>query len=171
MKEEPLMKNLIGQSSHKKVGKTQSDGSSYRIVEPYTNSPDMKTYRLDTINFDVPIRGDKVMNANIKANILSDEEMLSLGFKERSFYWEYKELVSFLPGMEEYLRVNIGKKAKGITINVFDEFLDIVYDYQSVLYDSEFDEYANRIHTNVQSKIMSLVDAGVITGYKRNDYI
>lgn len=165
------MKNLIGQSSHKRNNNVDWHKTSYRIDKPYTNSSDMKTYRLDTINFDVPIRGDKVMNANIEADILSDEEMLSLGFKERPFHWEYKEKVSFLPGMEEYLRVNIGKKAKGITINVFDEFLDTVYDYQSVLYKSEFDEYANRIHTNVQNKIMKLVDSGVILGYKRNDYI
>lgn len=166
MKNEPLMEGIIGQMS-----RTSHNKGSYLIKDPFENDSDMKSYRLDKINFDVPLRGDKLMNANIKAEILNKDEMFRLGFEERPFHWEYKVKVSFLPKMEEYLLVTIGKKAKGINIKVIDEFLGAEYDYQSVLYHDEFHEYANRIHTNVQNKIMKLVDSGVILGYKRNDYI
>lgn len=166
MKNEPLMEGIIGQMS-----RTSHNKGSYLIKDPFENDSDMKSYRLDKINFDVPLRGDKLMNANIGAQLLEDEEMRDMGFLERPFHWEYRKKISFLSGMEEYLVVTIGKKRNGINIKVIDEYLDIVYDYQSVLYNDEFNEYANRIHTNVQIEIMKLVDAGVITGYKRNDYI
>lgn len=129
------------------------------------------SYRADPINFDVPIRRDKVMNANIEAHILEDDIMKSLGFVERPFHWELKEKVSFIPSMEEYLIITIGKKKEGINIKVYDEFVEDIYDYQQQIYDDDFNEYAYRIHNNVQEIMMRLVNAGVITGYKRNDYI
>lgn len=129
------------------------------------------SYRADPINFDVPIRRDKVMNANIEAHILEDDIMKSLGFVERPFHWELKEKVSFIPSMEEYLIITIGKKREGINIKVYDEFVEDIYDYQQQIYDDDFNEYAYRIHNNVQEIMMRLVNAGVITGYKRNDYI
>ena len=168
-RDKPLMKNIIGQMDNK--GVNHYSKGSYAIKDPFSNEPDMKSYRVDRINFKVPLRGDKLMNANIGAQLLEDEEMRDMGFLERPFHWEYRKKISFLSGMEEYLVVTIGKKRNGINIKVVDEYLDIVYDYQSVLYNDEFNEYANRIHTNVQIEIMKLVDAGIITGYKRNDYI
>ena len=129
------------------------------------------SYRADPINFDVPIRRDKVMNANIEAHILKDSIMKSLGFVERPFHWELKEKVSFIPSMEEYLIITIGKKKEGINIKVYDEFVEDIYDYQQQIYDDDFNEYAYRIHNNVQEVMMRLVNAKVITGYKRNDYI
>lgn len=166
MNEEPLMKGIIGQMS----GKSHNKGS-YLIKDPFKNDEGMKSYRLDKINFNVPLRGDKLMNANIEARILNDDEMISLGFEERPFHWEYRKKVSFLPKMEEFLVVTIGKKARGINIKVVDEFLGNEYDYQSTLYNDEFNEYANRIHTNVQNELAPLIKAGVILNYKRNDYI
>lgn len=129
------------------------------------------SYRVDHINFDVPIRSDKVMNANIKAHIIDKEDMIELGFVERPFHWELKEKVSFIPTMEEYLVITIGKKREGINIKVYDEFVEDIYDYQQQIYDDDFNEYAYRIHNNVQKTMTKLVDAGVITGYKENDYI
>ena len=129
------------------------------------------SYRADPINFDVPIRRDKVMNANIEAHIVEEEKMVELGFIERQFYWELREKVSFIPSMEEYLIITIGKKREGINIKVYDEFVNDIYDYQQQIYDDDFNEYAYRIHNNVQETMMKLVDAGVITGYKKNDYI
>lgn len=161
------MKDIIGQMNSEK----SHNKGSYFIKDPFVNDPDLKTYRIDSINFDVPLRGDKLMNANIKAKVLSPEEMIDAGFEERPFHWEYRKKVSFLPTMEDYLIITIGKKANGINIKVVDEFIDVVYDYQSILYNDEFNEYANRIHTNVQNLITPLVDAGIILGYKRNDYI
>lgn len=129
------------------------------------------SYRADPINFDVPIRSDKVMNANIEAHIIEKEKMIELGFIERQFHWELREKVSFIPSMEEYLIITIGKKREGINIKVYDEFVNDIYDYQQQIYDDDFNEYAYRIHNNVQKVMTRLVNAGVITGYKKNDYI
>lgn len=129
------------------------------------------SYRADHINFDVPIRSDKVMNANIEAHIIEKEKMIELGFIERQFHWELREKVSFIPSMEEYLIITIGKKREGINIKVYDEFVNDIYDYQQQIYDDDFNEYAYRIHNNVQEVMTRLVNAGVITGYKKNDYI
>lgn len=129
------------------------------------------SYKAEKINFDVPLRGDKVMNANIEACLLSDEEMKSLGFVEKTFHWELKEKVSFIPTMEEYILITIGKKKESINIKVYDDFTNEIYDYQQQIYDDDFNEYAYRIHNNVQDIMMKLVEAGVIKGYEKNDYI
>lgn len=128
-------------------------------------------YRVTRINYDVPLRKDKVMNRNIKANILEKDKMIELGFVERNFYWEFHKKVSPVEDIEDYLMITIGKEASGINIKVRDIFTKVIYDYQAVLYENEFDEYANKIHHNVQEEVMKLVEAGVILGYERNDYI
>lgn len=129
------------------------------------------SYRADPINFDVPIRSDRVMNANIKAHIVDRGMMDAIGFVERPFHWELRKKVSFIPTMQEYLIVTIGKKKEDVNIKVCDEFTGEIYDYQQQIYDDELNEYAYRIHNNVQKEMMGLVSAGVITGYEKNDYI
>lgn len=128
-------------------------------------------YRVDRINFDVPIRSDKVMNANIKAHILDDEEMARNWFKEFDGYWKLRKKVSPIPTMREYLIIKIDKKSLDIHIEVVDEYTEEVYDYQQQINDNNFLEYPNRLHANVQYIMNELVWAGIITGYKRNDYI
>lgn len=161
------MKGLIGQmerhSPHRR--------GSYHIKHAGIDEGIGGTYRVSRINYDVPLRKDKVMNKNIKANILEKDKMIKLGFVERNFYWEYHKKVSPVEDIEDYLMITIGKEASGINIKVRDIFTKVTYDYQAVLYENEFDEYANKIHHSVQEEVMKLVEAGVITGYKRNDYI
>src|SRR5699024_11971232 len=118
------------------------------------------SYRADPINFDVPIRSDKVMNANIEAHIIEEEKMIELGFIERQFHWELREKVSFIPSMEEYLIRTIGKKREGINIKVYDEFVNDIYYYQLPIYDDEFIGLAYRIYNNLQGVMTQLVEAG-----------
>lgn len=165
------MRGLAGQQykpnkSNKKVTKIPFEKSKH-----YVDTSQRGVYPIERINFDVPMRRDKVMNANIRANLLDDESMIRLGFVEKPFHWELKEKVSYLDTMKEYLYITIGKEAHGINISVIDEYIDDIYDYQSQLYEDEFSEYANRVHINVQDIMMKLVESGVIEGYKRNDYI
>lgn len=163
----PLMKGLVGQNNNK------NSNIKVRWV-PNTNKADTSkkgVYKLEPVNYEVPIRRDKVMNANIKANILSDEEMIEFGFTGNSLYWAFEEKVSHIESMEEYLIVEIRKSSGDISINVFDKYTEMIYDYQAQLYDNEFSEYANQIHANVIQIMLRLTEAGIITGYKKNDYI
>lgn len=167
------MKGLAGQynpnkdkDSNKKITMIPFEKSKH-----YVDTSQKGTYIVERINFDVPIRRDKVMNANIKANLLDSETMREIGFIEKPFHWELKEKVSYVDTMNEYLYITIGKEANGININVIDDYTGELYDYQSQLYEDEFSEYANRVHINVQKIMMRLVESGVIEGYKRNDYI
>ena len=166
----PLMKGLAGQyrpnSSNIKIQKIPIEKSKH-----YVDTSQKGVYRIESINFDVPIRRDKVMNANIKAHILDEDKMREIGFVERTFHWEYEAKVSFIPSMEEYLKVTIGKESEDVNIKVIDKFLERVYDYQSQIYDDEFQEYANRIHIKVQDEMEKLVEWGIISGYNRGDYI
>ena len=104
-----LMKGLAGQQyrpkkSNKSIRKIPFEKSKY-----YVDTSQKGAYPIQKINFDVPIRKDKVMNANIKANILDKEKMIELGFIEKTFHWELKEKVSYIDTMEEYLVITIGK--------------------------------------------------------------
>lgn len=171
MGKRPLMRGLAGQNYRPSKSNIKIKKIPYEKSKHYVDTSKRGIYRIERINYDVPMRKDKVMNANIKARVLSDEEMKSLGFIERPFHWELKEKVSHIETMDEYLVITIGKEKNGININVFDDYTENIYDYQSQLYDNEFHEYANRIHLNVQEIMMRLVEAGVILGYEKNDYI
>lgn len=161
------MKGLIGQmekpSPHRR--------GSYFIKHAGIDKGIGGAYRVSRINYNVPLRKDKIMNKNIKAHILDESRMIELGFVERNFYWEYHKKVSPVDDIDDYLMITIGKEASGINIKVRDIYTKVTYDYQSILYEDEFNEYANKIHHNVQIEMMKLVEAGVITGYNKNDYI
>lgn len=166
-----LMQGLAGQQYKPNKSNKKIKGVPFEKSRFYVDTSQKGVYPVQRINFDVPIRSDKVMNANIKANILDEDKMKELGFIEKPFHWELREKVSYIETMDEYLVVTIGKEAHGININVFDEYTEEIYDYQSQLYEDEFHEYANRIHINVQKVMEKLVESGLIEGYKKNDYI
>lgn len=128
-------------------------------------------YKIEPVNFDVPIRKDKVMNANLKAKIINKEDMMKLGFIEQPFQWVLEKKVSHINTMEEYLIVRITKDSCDLDISVVDKYTGMVYDYQAQLNDDELNRYANKIHGKVIEVMLELVEAGVISGYKRNDYI
>lgn len=161
------MKGLVGQSRKPKTNVESK-------LVPNKRKADLSkdgVYRVGVINYDVPMRKDKVMNANIKAHVLSDEKMIELGFVERPFQWVLSKLISHVKTMEEYLIVEISKESEDVEIYVVDKYTGEMYDYQSQLYDYAYNEYASQIHFSVQKVMMELVEAGVISGYKENDYI
>lgn len=128
-------------------------------------------YKIYNIDYDIPKRGEKSMNANIRGHILDEDTMKDLGFIKRRNKWVFKEKVSHIDTMEEYLVVTVKDNPKDIVIRVFDEFLKKDYDYQEHMRNEPYNQYANIIHSRVQEIMMRLVKAGVISGYEKDDYI
>lgn len=170
MSKKPLMKGLAGQNYKPKTNK-RIKKIPYEKTKHFVDVDNRQGYRVERINFNVPLRGDKVFNTNIKANILEGKKMLELGFKEYHWYWELRRDVTPVEGVSEIMVLRIKKSNEDIDIYIYDNALNRKYDYQGQLYENEFHEYANRVHIKVQEVMMELVDCGVIEGYKKNDYI
>lgn len=125
------------------------------------------------INYDVPLRTDK-LNDNIKGHILSDEEMIALGFEDRGFgSWMFFELLDQpSKGFEgTSFSMRIEKDTEEVFIDVLDEAYLQPYDYQSILQWDPNHKFANFIHKRVQNLMKKFLKAGVITGYTPGDYI
>ena len=122
------------------------------------------------INYDVPL-DSKVQNKNIKANILLDEDMRKAGFTDNNkTNWYYMKT---LKGGEIPISFNvtINKKTSKVQIEILDENWLQHYNYQSILERDPNNKFANEIHKKVQDQMKILMDKGIITGYKENDFI
>lgn len=122
------------------------------------------------INYNVPLNS-KVQNKNIKANILSDEDMINAGFTDNNKKnWYYmKTLIG--GNIPISFNVTISKKTSKIQIEILDENWLQHYNYQSILERDPNNKFANEIHKKVQEQMKLLTDKGIITGYKENDFI
>lgn len=119
------------------------------------------------INDKVPLNS-KGQNANIKANILSDEEMRELGFTDYA-----KDRWYFCRGVggkdsDISFNITIFKKTKDIQIDVLDEMFLQPYDFQMYIGTVAV---ANRVYDDVQNYMKFFMDNGVIYGYTLCDYI
>lgn len=118
------------------------------------------------INFDVPIKD--YQNENIKAVILSDEEMRRIGFIDfDKDSWSYCKKIA--RGLT--FNVRIVKKSKKINIAVIEEDWQQPYDYQELIRSGSRNEYVLKVHKIVQEHMAHLIKKGVITGYTMGDYI
>ncbi len=122
------------------------------------------------INYNVPLNS-KVQNKNIKANILSDEDMINAGFTDNhKKNWYYmKTLIG--GNIPISFNVTISKKTSKVQIEILDENWLQHYNYQSILERDPNNKFANEIHKKVQEQMKLLMDKGIITGYKENDFI
>lgn len=119
------------------------------------------------INKWVPLN-DRGQNANIKANILSDDEMYELGFTDhREGYWYFVRRVG---GKRSDISFNItiNKKTKDIQIDVLDEMFLQPYDFQMYIGTVPI---ANKVYDDVQDLMRHFMDKGIIYGYTLGDYI
>lgn len=123
------------------------------------------------INFDVPIN-KKSQNTNIKVNILDDSKMRMIGFTDYSNdRWYFNKLVYDKCGGVSF-GLTIDKKTCKYKIDVLDEQWLQTYDYQNMYkFGLANNEVVKTIHNNVQKLMKFLMDSGIITGYKENDYI
>lgn len=117
------------------------------------------------------------VNANIKATILSDEEMLKIGFFNYQDTWCFlrnyveKSRVSSQYDWVVSFNVTIPKDGSDISIDVLDEAFLQPYDYQAMLEEDPKFKYALIIQKFVEKHMKDLQDAGVLSGHKYGEYI
>lgn len=108
------------------------------------------------------------LNAAIKANLLTEEEMRELGFTDYSEKsWYFCRSV----GTDITFNVSILKDGGQLRIDVLDEDFGQPYDYQMILEHNPKFAHALKVKANVERYMSNLTDAGVITGWKQGDYI
>lgn len=112
-------------------------------------------------------------NAAIKAHILSDDEMHTIGFSDRNpERWYYCRMVPSLgKGIEISFNVAIPKNGSDIAIDVLDEYFLQPYDWQYILERNPNLECPLRVRDFVEKEMKKLQDAGVLSGHKYGDYI
>ena len=120
------------------------------------------------INECVPLNS-KGQNANIKVNILTDEEMRELGFTDyREGFWYYCKSVGDSKTFKVTFNMTINKKTKEVEICVLDEFSLQPYDFQILMGSNTL---ANNVYDDVQDLMKHFIDKGIIYGYTLGDYI
>lgn len=112
-------------------------------------------------------------NAAIKAHILPDNEMRALKFTDHNpKQWYYYRMVPGLgKGIEISFNVTIPKDGSDIEIATLDEDYCQYYDYQCILERNPNLECALKVRDFVEQEMEYLQRYGVLSGYKRGDYI
>lgn len=110
----------------------------------------------------------KGTNKAIKANILSDEEMRSIGFTDRchEHWYFYKDL-----GNDISFDVIIPKDGSDIEIATIDDDWGQYYDFQHILRNNPNFEFALNIREQVEKWMAYLTEKGVIYGWVKGMYI
>ena len=111
------------------------------------------------------------LNANIKAHILSDDEMNRLGFYDLgASSWYLCKHVHKYPTIT--FNVTIPKdKPEDLKIDVLDEEFLQPYDYQSMLERNPKFAPALEVKESVDMFMMYLIGNGVLSGWSIGDYL
>ena len=107
-------------------------------------------------------------NKNIKAHILSDEEMREIGFTDR-----YEPHWYFCKGVAKDITFNvtIPKDGSDIEIITLDEMFCQPYNYQYILKNHPNLKYALDVKKKTEEWMQYLINRGVLSGWNRGDYI
>lgn len=111
------------------------------------------------INLNIPL-DSRGQNANIKGHILDEQTMNDHGFNRYGGnVWRLSNMVH----PKAQISIGIIIDSQSIIIDIIDEEFLQTYDYA---------KYGNEIIcNNIKSIMKDLTEAGIITGYKENDYI
>ena len=120
------------------------------------------------------------VNADIKAHILSDDQMKAAGFryikinnKNNLGEWVYVNRLD-IPNnynIEITFSVYIPIDGSDINIQVIDEDFGQPYDYQYMLENNPRFAFALFIRERVEEQMQKLQDAGILSGHNKYDYI
>ena len=114
-------------------------------------------------------------NAKLKANLLSDEQMINAGFRWIGAIgkWVFNRVI--LPRQGISLTVSIPKEhPENLRIDVLDDSFGQPYDYQSILSNPTYDEpnrVAVKCYQEVEKYMERLQKAGIIEGHVKGEYI
>lgn len=110
----------------------------------------------------------KGTNKNIKAHILSDEEMLEIGFTDRHEpHWYFCKGL----GNDITFNVTVPKDGSDIEIVTLDEQFLQPYDYQNILKKHPDLKLALSIKDKTEQWMKYLINKGVLSGWNVGDYI
>ena len=114
-------------------------------------------------------------NAKLKANLLSDEQMMNAGFRwiRAIEKWVFNRVI--LPRQNISFNVLIPKEhPENFQIDILDDSFGQPYDYQSILSKPTYDE-SNRVavkcYQEVEKCMERLQKAGIIEGHVKGEYI
>ena len=112
-------------------------------------------------------------NVAIKAHILPDDEMYTIGFTDRDpSKWYYYRMVPGLgKGIEISFNVTIPKDGSDIEIITLDEDFLQPYNYESILERNPNLECALKVRDFVEEQMKYLQDTGVLSGHRKGNYI
>ena len=115
----------------------------------------------------------KHVNASIDYHLLSDEEMVAVGFRlvesdSGNRWYYYKRLHGDIP-FNVTLPVPYDQDNLGIDI-LDEEFLQ-PYDYQRMIKEDPDFYYANKIFVLVEEQMSYLRNRGILSGHEKGDYI
>lgn len=118
------------------------------------------------------------VNVNIKAHILSDEDMRRIGFTDynKDVWYFCRIFDEFKPNKkftyEISFNVSINKNnPDDLRIDVLDEDFLQPYDYQYILTQNPSLEYALQVKEFVEKWMKYLQDNGVLSGHEYGEYI
>jgi len=118
------------------------------------------------------------VNANIKATILSEEQMRKLGFtdyaKDR---WHFSRSINFpkenkYRGYDISFSVSINKNdVEDLRIDILDEDFCQPYDYQRMLKENPNLKTCLIVKEQVEEWMKYLIDGGILSGHEYGEYI
>lgn len=116
------------------------------------------------------------VNNLINYNLLSEEEMSSIGFRkisylDKEYYYYCKKLKDGEFSITFNVKLPIPHNSDNLDISVLDEAFGQHYDFQRILRKNPNFKYALEIAEKVEEHMEYLRKAGVITGHIRGDYI
>ena len=107
-------------------------------------------------------------NENLKVSILTEQQMMSLGFTDfNKLKWSYYKPV----GGTIRFSLDVNKDLSDFQIDVLDDDFGQPYDYQHYLTVNPQHEFAAKVWREVEKQMEILADAGVISGHERGNYI
>lgn len=117
-----------------------------------------------SINLNITL--DRKAKQNIKGHILDRFTMNKHGFYlcDNKFWILNKKLHH---NILIFININITKRQLLIVI-INDDFTQSYYDFMQ---NYDYEKYGHIVRNNIEDIMQDLIDVGIITGYKRNDYI
>ena len=127
------------------------------------------------LNTNVPLN-EKGTNANIKFHIVDNKIMKeeNIRYIENTKTYIYDVYIPILSELSLYMTFNTEKNL--LSIMVLDNDFCQPYDYEAfILDDLEKGESPRKEHLQikefVENKLLHLQEVGILSGYKKNDYI
>lgn len=110
------------------------------------------------------------VNKKIKGNLLDSESMLKIGFVEEAESWVWEREIK---GIDLIFRVTIFKlnPKEMLQVSLLDKNTNTFYSYEKVLKTDPNNMYALSVKSISEKYLLYLQGNGIVSGYRKNDFI